>query len=116
MANKKNMSKEVLGVVKKKNRQKNVSEKDIYKLASGVKPSTMQSDAQLKQLIQQVSNLVNVPVSEQTMNELIQAIKSSKMNESNMEQLMKMIMKKNSGIFYRFMHERRMRSARAFFL
>lgn len=54
----------------------------------------MQSDAQLKQLIQQVSNLVNVPVSEQTMNELIQAIKSSKMNESNMEQLMKMIMKK----------------------
>lgn len=35
MANK-NMSKEVLGVVKKKT-GKNVSEKDIYKLASGVK-------------------------------------------------------------------------------
>ncbi len=59
----------------------------------------MQSDAQLKQLIQQVSNLVNVPVSEQTMNELIQAIKSSKMNESNMEQLMKMIMKKIAEYF-----------------
>lgn len=92
MANK-NMSKDVLGVVKKKT-GKNVSEKDIYKLASGVKPSTMQSDAQLRQLIQQVSSLVNVPVSEQTINELIQAIKSSKMNAANMEQLMNMIMKK----------------------
>ncbi|UUZ79468.1 stage VI sporulation protein F [Paenibacillus sp. P26] len=89
----KNMPKDVLNVVKKKT-GKTVSEKDIYKLASGVKPSTMQSDAQLRQLIKQVSGLVNIPVSEQTMNELIQAIKSSKMNTNNMEQLMKMIMKK----------------------
>ncbi|MDF2963238.1 MAG: hypothetical protein K0S39_4973 [Paenibacillus sp.] len=89
----KNVSKDVLNVVKKKT-GKNVSEKDIYKLASGVKPSTVQSDAQLKQLIKQVSSLVNVPVSESTMNELISAIKSSKMNATNMEQLMKMITKK----------------------
>ncbi|CAG7641324.1 stage VI sporulation protein F [Paenibacillus allorhizosphaerae] len=89
----KNVQKDVLNVVKKKT-GKNVTEKDIYKLASGVKPTTMQSDAQLKQLIKQVSSLVKVPVSEQTMNELIQAIKSSKMNPNNMEQLMKMIMKK----------------------
>ncbi|MCZ8520550.1 MULTISPECIES: stage VI sporulation protein F [Paenibacillus] len=93
MSGNKNMPKDVLNVVKKKT-GKNVSEKDIYKLASGVKPTTVQSDAQLKQLIKQVSSLVNVPVSDQTMNELIQAIKSSKMNTSNMEQLMKMIMKK----------------------
>ncbi|AEI41330.1 stage VI sporulation protein F [Paenibacillus mucilaginosus] len=91
--NNKNMPKDVLNVVKKKT-GKNVSEKDIYKLASGVKPTTVQSDAQLKQLIKQVAGLVNVPVSEQTMNELIQAIKTSKMNTNNMEQLMKMIMKK----------------------
>lgn len=89
----KNVQKDVLNVVKKKT-GKNVSEKDIYKLASGVKPSTVQSDAQLRQLIKQVSNLVKVPVSEQTMNELIQAIKSSKMNPNNMEQMMKAIMKK----------------------
>ncbi|WP_159883306.1 stage VI sporulation protein F [Paenibacillus puerhi] len=87
------MSKDVLSVVKKKT-GKSVSEKDIHKLASGVKPSTMQSDAQLRQLIKQVAGLVNAPVSEQTMNELISAIKSSKMNTANMEQLMKMIMKK----------------------
>ncbi|CAG7611750.1 hypothetical protein PAESOLCIP111_01428 [Paenibacillus solanacearum] len=89
----KNVQKDVLNVVKKKT-GKSVTDKDIYKLASGVKPATMQSDAQLKQLIKQVSSLVKVPVSDQTMNELIQAIKSSKMNPGNMEQLMKMIMKK----------------------
>jgi hypothetical protein len=89
----KNMPKDVLNVVKKKT-GKTVSEKDIYKLASGVKPSTVQSDAQLKQLIKQVSSLVNVPVSESTMNELISAIKSSKMNANSMETLMKMISKK----------------------
>jgi uncharacterized protein YpuA (DUF1002 family) len=89
----KDVSKDVLNAVKKKT-GKNVSEKDIYKLASGVKPSTVQSDAQLKQLIKQVSGLVNVPVSESTVNELIHAIKSSKMNASNMEQMIKMISKK----------------------
>ncbi|MBU7315899.1 stage VI sporulation protein F [Paenibacillus oleatilyticus] len=89
----KNMPKDVLNVVKKKT-GKNVSEKDIYKLASGVKPSTLQSDTQLRQLIKQVAGLVKVPVSDQTTNELIQAIKSSKVGTDNLEQLMKMIMKK----------------------
>ncbi|WP_010494963.1 stage VI sporulation protein F [Paenibacillus elgii] len=89
----KNMPKDVLNVVKKKT-GKSVSEKDIYKLASGVKPSTLQSDAQLRQLIKQVAGLVNVPVSDQTTNDLIQAIKGSKVSPDNLEQLMKMIMKK----------------------
>ncbi|GLI07263.1 hypothetical protein YDYSG_32930 [Paenibacillus tyrfis] len=89
----KNMPKDVLNVVKKKT-GKSVSEKDIYKLASGVKPSTLQSDTQLRQLIKQVAGLVKVPVSDQTTNELIQAIKSSKVSTDNLEQLMKMIMKK----------------------
>jgi len=84
--------KDVLNVVKKKT-GKNISEKDIYKLASGVKPSTMQSEAQLRQLIKQVSSLVNVPVSESTVNEIIEAVKGSK-NGSSLEQLMKLISKK----------------------
>jgi hypothetical protein len=88
----KDVSKDVLNTVKKKT-GKNVSEKDIYKLASGVKPSTVQSDAQLKQLIKQVAGLVSVPVSEATFNELIKAIKSSKVNTNNLEQMMKLITK-----------------------
>jgi uncharacterized protein YpuA (DUF1002 family) len=90
----KDVSKDVLNAVKKKT-GKNVSEKDIYKLASGVKPTTMQSDTQLRQLIKQVSGLVNISVPEETVNELIHAITTSKINASNLEdQLVKMMTKK----------------------
>lgn len=92
MANK-DVSKDVLNVVKKKT-GKSVSEKDIQKLASGVKPSTMQSEAQLRQLIKQVSSLVNAKVSEETINEIVQAVKGSKLDASNMQQLMAMMTKK----------------------
>jgi uncharacterized protein YpuA (DUF1002 family) len=84
----KDVSKDALSVVKKKT-GKNVSEKDIQKLASAVKPSTLQSEASLRQLIKQVSGLVNTQVSENTVNEIINAVKSSKMNPDNIEQLVK---------------------------
>ena len=86
----KEVSKDVLNVVKKKT-GKSVSEKDIQKLASGVKPSTLQSEASLRALIKQVSSLVNTPVSENTVNEIINAVKTSKMNPDNLEQLMKLM-------------------------
>lgn len=89
----KDLSKDVLNTIKKKS-GKNVSEKDIYKLASGVKPSTVQSEKQLRQLIKQVSGMVNVPVSESTVNEIIAAVQKSGMNPNNMESLMKMMMGK----------------------
>jgi uncharacterized protein YpuA (DUF1002 family) len=89
----KDVSKDVLNAVKKKT-GKSVSEKDIQKLASGVKPSTMQSEAQLRQLIKQVSSLVNAKVSEETINEIVQAVKGSKLDASNMQQLMAMMTKK----------------------
>jgi uncharacterized protein YpuA (DUF1002 family) len=93
MANK-DVSKNVLNVVKNKT-GKNVSEKDIQKLANGVKPETIQSEAALRQLIKQVSGLVNVNVSEATVNEIINAVKTSKMNPSSIEQLMKVMIGKN---------------------
>jgi uncharacterized protein YpuA (DUF1002 family) len=89
----KNVSKDVLNVVNKKT-GKNVSEKDIQKLASNVKPSTMQSEASLRQLIKQVSGLVNANVSENTVNEIIHAVKSSNMNSNNIEQLVKTMLGK----------------------
>jgi uncharacterized protein YpuA (DUF1002 family) len=89
----KDVSKDVLNVVKKKT-GKSVTEKDIQKIASGVKPSTMQNEAQLRQLIKQVSGLVNVKVSEETVNEIIKAVKSSKLDPDNLNQLMSMMMGK----------------------
>lgn len=90
----KDMSKDVLNSIKKKT-GKNVSEKEIQKLASGVKPSTLQSEKQLRQLINQVSGMVNVPVSESTINEIITAVQKSGVNPNSMEALMKLMMGKN---------------------
>ncbi|KQX68771.1 MULTISPECIES: stage VI sporulation protein F [unclassified Paenibacillus] len=89
----KDISKDVLNVVKKKT-GKSVTAKDIEKIANGVKPSTLQSETQLRQLIKQVSGLVNVKVSEETINDIIQAVKSSKLDSNNMQQLMNMMMGK----------------------
>jgi Ca2+-binding EF-hand superfamily protein len=88
----KNIGREVLGSVKKKT-GKAISEKDINKLASGVKPSTMQSEAELKKLIKKVGSMAGVPVSESTIQEIVSAVKKSGMNPNSMEQLMKMMMK-----------------------
>jgi uncharacterized protein YpuA (DUF1002 family) len=89
----KDMSKDVLNSIKKKT-GKNVSEKDIQKLASGVKPSTVQSERQLRQLIKQVSGMVNIPVSETTINEIVHAVQKSGVNPNSMESLMKLMMGK----------------------
>jgi uncharacterized protein YpuA (DUF1002 family) len=89
----KNISKDVLNVINKKT-GKTVSPKDIQKVAGGVKPSTVQNEAQLRQLIKQVSSMVNVKVSEKTIKEIVDAVKSSGVNPNNMEQMMKMMMGK----------------------
>lgn len=89
----KDMSKDVLNVVKKKT-GKSVSSQDINRLASGVKSSTMKDEAQLRELIRQVSALVHVGVSEKTTNEIISAIKNSKLDENNIQSLMSMMMGK----------------------
>ncbi|WP_127585300.1 stage VI sporulation protein F [Paenibacillus koleovorans] len=86
----KNVSKDVLNSIKKKT-GKSVSEQDIQKLASGVKPSTLQSEKQLRQLIQQVSSMVNIPVSEKTINEIVSSVKKSGVNPNSMESMMKLL-------------------------
>lgn len=89
----KNFPKEVLNAINKKSGKK-ISSGAVKKLASTVKPSTLQNEAQLRQLIKQVSALANVPVSEETVQEIVGAVKKSGMNPSNMEALMKMMMNK----------------------
>ncbi|MFD2612002.1 stage VI sporulation protein F [Paenibacillus gansuensis] len=89
----KDISKEVLKTVKNKT-GKSISPNQINKLASGVKPSTVTDEAELRQLIKQVSAMAKVPVSESTINDIVKAVKSSGLNPNNMETLMKMMMKK----------------------
>jgi len=85
--------KDLLGAVNKK-AGKNISENSIKKIANNVTPQTMQSDAQLRQLIKQVSAMANVPVAEETIKEIISAVKKSGMNFNSLETLVKMMIKK----------------------
>nr|WP_269847278.1 stage VI sporulation protein F [Paenibacillus sonchi] len=73
---------------------KNITEGAVKKLASTVKPGTTQNEAQLRQLIKQVSAMAKVPVSEATVQEIVNAVKKGGANSGTMESLMKMMMKK----------------------
>jgi uncharacterized protein YpuA (DUF1002 family) len=85
--------KDLLGAVNKK-AGKNISESSIKKIASGVTPNTLQSETQIRQLIKQVSTMANVPVSDETVKEIVSAVKKSGMNMSSLETLVKMMIKK----------------------
>ncbi|WP_374016961.1 stage VI sporulation protein F [Paenibacillus thiaminolyticus] len=92
MANNK-FPREALNKINKK-AGKTITENQIKKLAGSVKPSTLQSEAQLRQLIKQVASVAKLPVTESTINDIVSAVKKSGMNPNNMEALMKMMMKK----------------------
>lgn len=87
------VSKDALNAINKKT-GKNISEGAVKKLAGTVKPSTMQNEAELRKLIKQVSSMAKVPVTESTVNEIVGAVQKSGMNPSNMEALMKLMLKK----------------------
>ncbi|CAM4502089.1 uncharacterized protein YpuA (DUF1002 family) [Paenibacillus endophyticus] len=89
----KDFSKDILSSINKKT-GKTISESSVKKLASGVTSETMQDEAELRKLIKQVSEMAKVKVAESTVNDIVKAVKASGMSSSNMETLMKMMMKK----------------------
>lgn len=89
----KKLSKDVLGAVNKKT-GKTITESSIKKIAGSVTPNTLQSETQIRQLVKQVSQMAGVPVSEDTVKEIVNAVKKSGMNMNNLEGIMKMMLKK----------------------
>lgn len=90
---KRNVSGDVLKLVNHKTGKK-INQSDVKKLAGKVNQSTVQNEAQLRKLIKQVGALVNVKVSEQLTNEIVQAVRKSGMNPNNLEQMIRMMAKK----------------------
>lgn len=87
------ISNDALKAINKKT-GKNITPGAVKKLANTVKPSTIQSEAELRKLIKQVAAMAKLPVSESTISEIVGAVKKSGMNPSNMESLMKLMIKK----------------------
>jgi uncharacterized protein YpuA (DUF1002 family) len=86
------ISKDVLNVVKKTT-GKQLTEQAIKKIADGVTQKTIQDGAELRKLIDKVSKLVNIPVSNETANQIIKAVKQTG-NIEQLENMMKKMMKK----------------------
>ncbi|MEK3881467.1 stage VI sporulation protein F [Paenibacillus sp. PL2-23] len=89
----KGLPKDVLSAINKKT-GKNISENAIKKLASGVNPNTLQNEAELRKLIKQVADMAKIKVPDSTVSDIVKAVKSSGMSPSNLESLVKMMMKK----------------------
>jgi len=87
-----NLSKEVLGAVTKKTGRK-ISEDALKRIASGVSPSVLKSEKQIRQLVKQVSAVSGVPVSESTIQEIVATVKKSGLNPSALEAMMKSMLK-----------------------
>jgi hypothetical protein len=87
------IGKDVLNTVKK-HTGKSITEREISKLANGVKPSTIKSETELRKLIKQVSDMAGIPVAESTVKEIVNAVKKTGMNPSSLEQMMSAMMKK----------------------
>lgn len=89
----KNVGKEVLQLVKRK-LGKSISEQEISHLAQYLKPSMFENDASMRKLIKQVSTLAGIPVNESTTREIIEAIRKSGANPQQLEQMMRMMLRK----------------------
>jgi hypothetical protein len=89
---KRSWSEDLLQSLNKKVGRK-ISRGSIQKLASGVNASTTKSDQQLRQLIQQVSKIAGVSVSESTTRDLIRTIKNNQIQPGNIMSLLKQMKK-----------------------
>lgn len=87
------LPKDILGAVNKKT-GKRISEGAIKKIAGGISPDIVKSETQIRQLVKQVSAMAGVPVSEDTVKEIVGAVKRSGMSLGNLESLVKMMAKK----------------------
>lgn len=85
--------KDALSAINKKVK-KPITENQIKKLGSTVTSETLESEAQIRQLVKQVAQMANIPVSESTVNDIVTTVKKSGMNANNLESLMKFMMKK----------------------
>jgi len=88
----KDLSKDVLGAIKRKT-GKNISASSVGKVAGTVQPDTLENEAELKKLIRRVANMANIKLSDAKLNEIAHTIKASGVKTSNLESLMKMMMK-----------------------
>lgn len=91
-ANMSDLSKDVLGAIKKRT-GKNISEAQIGKIANQVKPNTLENEAELRKLVKSVAAMANIKMSDDKLNEVVERIATSGVNAANLETLVKLMSK-----------------------
>lgn len=88
----KDISKDVLGAIKNKT-GKTISTNSINKIANTVKPSTLDNEVELRKLVKSVAVMANVKLSDEQLENVMTTIKASGVKSSNMEALMRLLIK-----------------------
>ena len=88
-----NWSEEILQKIRSKT-GRNVSRGSIQRIAKGVKSDTTRNEQEIRRLIQQVSKMAGVSVSEETTRQLIRTIKTQQITPANMMSLLRQFQKK----------------------
>lgn len=88
----KDLSKDVLNAIKKKT-GKNISTNSVNKIASTVQPGTLENEAELRKLVKSIGDMAKVSMSEAQLDNVVRTIKASGVKTSNIETLMKMLIK-----------------------
>jgi hypothetical protein len=89
---KRNWTQEVLKSVQKKT-GRSITAGSLQRLAGQVNRSTLKSEAQLRQLIQQVGKMAGVTVTEETMRELIRTIKNTDVSSGSLLEMLRKLKK-----------------------
>jgi uncharacterized protein YpuA (DUF1002 family) len=89
---KRNWTQEVLKTVQKKT-GRSITAGALQRIAGQVNRSTLKSEAQLRQLIQQVGKMAGINVTEETMRDLIRTIKNSNVSSGNLLEMLRKLKK-----------------------
>ena len=88
----KDLSNDVLGAIKRKT-GKNISTNSVTKIANTVQPDSLENEDELRRLVKSVANMAKVKMSDAQFEHIVKTIKSSGMKTSNIEALMKILIK-----------------------
>jgi hypothetical protein len=71
---------------------KNITSKDIQNVAKQVKPTTIQNEQQLRQLVHSVGAMAGVKVPPKLVNDIVSSIQNGALQSGQMEQMIRKMM------------------------
>lgn len=71
---------------------KHITSKDIQNVAKQVKPTTLENEQQLKQLVQSVGAMAGIKVPPKIVSEIVKSVQNGALNTGQMDQMIRKMM------------------------